>query len=63
MNSKVKCNFCNSLVDIKGKSHDLPLWNSVTGEPDTKNIDQVMLVLCQKCEGVLGVYKNDKHSN
>lgn len=62
MNAKVKCPFCNEMVDILGRSYDLPLWDSSKAEADQKNTDEVILIHCKECDGVLGSYKSDKSS-
>ena len=50
------------LVDILGRSYPLPLWDSSMGEADQKNTDEVMLIHCKECDGVLGSYKSNKSS-
>lgn len=57
MNTKVKCPFCEKIVNIFGRPHDLPLWNFSTGGLDKENKNKVMLIHCEECETILGSYK------
>ncbi|MBU3906334.1 hypothetical protein KKC83_05355 [Patescibacteria group bacterium] len=54
----IKCHCCKiSTEGIYGTSYDLPILDSSTGEIKKDNTDKIILILCDKCGAILGVYK------
>ena len=61
-NPKIICPCCKTLASgVYGKPYDLPMLDSSKEEIKSNNTDKVILIFCNECEAVLGVYKQIKN--
>lgn len=57
MNTQVKCPSCGTIGKIYGLPYGLQIGSSVKGE--NSNVDDVILIQCEKCGVVLGGYRKE----